>query len=65
MTIHEIESKARELREMLALIEEAQAEAEALKDEIKAAMGDAEEILAGEYKIPGRLLPPPAWTRRR
>lgn len=51
MTIHEIESKARELREMLALIEEAQAEAEALKDEIKAAMGDAEEILAGEYKI--------------
>lgn len=51
MTIHEIESKARELREMMALIEEAQAEAEALKDEIKAAMGDAEEIRAGEYKI--------------
>lgn len=51
MNIHEIESKARELREMLALIEEAQAEAEALKDEIKAAMGDAEEIRAGEYKI--------------
>lgn len=51
MTINEIESKARELREMMALIEEAQAEAEALKDEIKAAMGDAEEIQAGEYKI--------------
>ncbi len=51
MNIHEIESKARELREMQALIEEAQAEAEALKNEIKAAMGDAEEIRAGEYKI--------------
>ncbi len=51
MSVKEIESKARELREMLALIEEAQAEAEALKDEIKAAMGDVEEIRAGEYKI--------------
>lgn len=51
MSVKEIESKARELREMLALIEEAQAEAEALKDEIKAAMEDVEEIRAGEYKI--------------
>lgn len=51
MSNHEIESKARALREMLALIEEAQAEAEALKDEIKAAMGDAEELRAGAYRI--------------
>ena len=29
----------------------AQAEAEALKDQIKAAMGDAETVQAGEYKI--------------
>ncbi len=51
MSVKEIEIKARQLREMQALIEEAQAEAEALKDEIKAAMGDVEEIRAGEYKI--------------
>ena len=46
-----MESKARELRQLQALIEEAQQEAEALKDAIKAAMGDAETITAGEYKI--------------
>lgn len=51
MSINEIESKARELRQLQALIDEATAEAEALKDAIKAAMGDAEEVHAGEYKI--------------
>ena len=51
MSIREIESKARELRQWLAIIEEAQAEVEALKDEIKAAMGEAEAVQAGEYKI--------------
>ena len=51
MSINEMESKARELRQLQALIEEAQAEAEALKDAIKAAMGDSESIQAGEYKI--------------
>ena len=51
MSINEMERKARELRELQALIEEAAAEAEALKDAIKAAMGDAEEVHAGEYKI--------------
>lgn len=54
MSINEIESKARELRQLQALIEEAQAEAEALKDAIKAAMGDCEAIQAGEYKITWR-----------
>ncbi len=48
MSINEIESKARELRQLQALIDEATAEAEALKDTIKAAMGDAEEVHAGE-----------------
>ena len=33
------------------MIEEATAEAEAIKDTIKAAMGDTEELRAGEYKI--------------
>ena len=51
MSIREIESKARELRQWLAIIEEAQAEVEALKDEIKAAMGEKEALQAGEYKI--------------
>ena len=51
MSINEMEAKARELRQLHALIEEAQAEAEALKDEIKAAMGERESVQAGEYKI--------------
>ena len=51
MSINELEAKARELRQLQALIEEAQAEAEAIKDAIKAAMGDSESIQAGEYKI--------------
>ena len=51
MNSKEMESKARELRQLQALIEEAQQEAEALKDALKAAMGDAETVTAGEYKI--------------
>lgn len=51
MSTSEIESKVRELRQLQALIEEAQAEAEGIKDAIKAAMGDSEELRAGEYRI--------------
>ena len=51
MSINELEAKAQELRQLQALIDEAQAEAEALKDQIKAAIGDAETVQAGEYKI--------------
>lgn len=51
LTIKEMEQKARELRELQALIDEAQAEVETLKDVIKAAMGDSESVCAGEYKI--------------
>ena len=51
MSIHEIEAKARELRQLQQLIEEATAEAEAIKDQIKTHMGDSEELRAGEYKI--------------
>lgn len=46
-----MEKKIRELREMMALIEEAQAEAETLRDEIKAFMGSQEELRAGEYRV--------------
>lgn len=51
MSINEMESKIRELRQLQSLIEEAQAEAEAIKDTIKAQMGDAEELRAGEYRV--------------
>ena len=51
MNTSEIESKVRELRQLQALIEEAQAEAEGIKDAIKAYMGDSEELRAGEYSI--------------
>lgn len=46
MSINELESKARELRQLQALIEEAQQEAETTKDAIKAAMGDSEAVMA-------------------
>lgn len=51
MSINEMEIKCRELRQLQALIEEAQAEAEAIKDAIKAAMGFQEALQAGEYKV--------------
>ena len=47
MSINELEAKVRELRQLQALIDEAQAEAEALKD----AIGDQDSIQAGEYRI--------------
>jgi len=49
--MNEMESKIRELCQLQSLIEEAQAEAEAIKDSIKAHMGDAEELRAGEYRV--------------
>ena len=51
MSTNDIAAKCRELRELQALIDEAQTEAEAIKDALKAAMGDAEELRAGEYKV--------------
>ena len=51
MSTNELTRKIKELRELQALIEEAQAEAEAIKDILKAHMGDSEELRAGEYKI--------------
>lgn len=51
MSTAELEAKCRELRQLQALIDEATAEAEAIKDALKAHMGDAEELRAGEYKV--------------
>ena len=54
MSTNEIAAKCRELRELQALIDEAQTEADAIKDELKRAMGGTEELRAGEYKITWR-----------
>jgi len=51
MSTNEIIAKVRELRELQSLIVEAEAEAESLKDAIKATMGEQEELRAGEYKV--------------
>ena len=51
MSTNELEIKVRELRQLQALIEEAEAEAETIRDAIKAFMGDSEAIRAGEYSI--------------
>ena len=51
MSMNELESRIRQLRELQALIEEAEREAETIRDTIKTQMGDAEEIYAGEYKV--------------
>lgn len=51
MSTNEIITKLRELKNLQALIEEAEAEAEAIKDQIKSIMGDSEELRAGEYKV--------------
>ena len=49
MSTQEIEKKCRELRQLQALIDEAQAES--IKDAIKAYMGDSEDLQAGEYRV--------------
>lgn len=51
MSITEMESKVRNLRQLLALIDEAQAEVDGIKDELKAVMGDSEALQVGEYRI--------------
>lgn len=51
MSINKIKAKAAELKELKAMQEELAAEISAIEDEIKAAMGDQEQIIAGGYKI--------------
>ena len=51
MSEAELTRKIKLLRELQRMAEEAQAEAEAIKDEIQAHMGSSEELRAGEYKI--------------
>lgn len=42
MNVNEMIAKIKELKSLQTLIEEAEAEAETLKDQLKAAMGDSE-----------------------
>lgn len=51
MSIHELEAKAREIKELMQMKEELEAEITAMQDEIKAAMGDQEQMVAGAFKI--------------
>lgn len=56
MSTNELTAKVRQLRELQALIEEAQAEAETIRDQIKAHMGDQEELRAGGYKVTWKVV---------
>ena len=51
MSENAIINKIREIRQLEALIEEAKAQADSLKDEIKCEMGANELIKAGEYTV--------------
>lgn len=51
MSINELKAKAAELKELKTLQEELAAEITAIEDEIKAAMGDQEQITVGAFKI--------------
>ena len=51
MTEKELTKKIRDLRKLQAKIEAAEREAEAIRNDIKAVMGDSEELRAGEYKV--------------
>lgn len=56
MSINEIKIKAAELKELKAMQEELAAEISAIEDEIKAAMGDQEQLIAGGYKITWKVV---------
>lgn len=53
MSTNEIEAKCRELRQLQRLIDEAQAEAETIRDAIKAQLTTqgVDELQAGEYRV--------------
>lgn len=53
MSMNEIEAKCKELRQLQNLIEEAQQEAESIKDQLKAQLTaqGVDELRAGEYRV--------------
>lgn len=51
MRIKEMEAKVMELKELQRMAEELQEEIASAQDELKAVMGDREEVVAGAFKI--------------
>lgn len=51
MSANEIQNKARELKELKVMKDELEVEITAIEDALKAAMGEQEEMLCGEYKL--------------
>lgn len=47
----ELLNKVKKIRALEELIKEAKAEMESLKDEVKEAMGDTEEVMIGHYIV--------------
>ena len=56
MSEKQLTAKIRKLRKLQAQIDEIEKEAEGIKDEIKAYMGDTEELTAGEYKVTWKIV---------
>lgn len=56
MSINEMEAKVVELKELQRMQEELTAEIDGLKDAIKAAMGEREQITAGAFKITYKIV---------
>ena len=51
MSNNAMEAKVRELMELKKMAQELDAEITTMEDEIKAVMGDEEELFAGAYKV--------------
>lgn len=56
MSINEMCAACAEFRELQRMSEEITAEMEAIKERIRAAMGDQSEVVAGEYKISNKTV---------
>lgn len=59
MSEKQLTAKIRKLRKLQAQIDAAEKEAEAIKNEIKAHMGDTDELRAGEYKVTWKFIESP------
>ena len=51
MSNHELTKKISELKQLQRLVEEAESEIDAIKDDIKAYMDTQEVLIVGEYKV--------------
>ncbi len=51
MSTNELTAKVKDLKSLRAMMDELKAENETIEDEIKAHMGDEEEIRVGDFKV--------------